>query len=80
MSHHTLDARRLLCPMPVIKVQNAVRKLNRDDTLDVICTDPGTKQDIPSWCRIYGHDILSIEDRPDDILIKIIVGEKKARP
>lgn len=41
MSHFTLDARRLLCPMPVIRTQQRVETLANGDTLDIICTDPG---------------------------------------
>lgn len=79
MSHLELDARRLLCPMPVIKVQNAVRKLNLGDTIEVICTDPGTMQDIPSWCRLYGHDVTQATEKDGEFIFDITVGEKKAR-
>ena len=46
---HQIDARRLLCPLPVIRTQNAVRKLQKGDELLVIATDPGVMQDIPAW-------------------------------
>lgn len=55
MSHYELDARRLLCPMPVIKTQNLVKTLNHGDTITVIATDPGALHDLPAWCRINGH-------------------------
>ena len=70
-----LDARRLLCPMPVIRVQDAVAGMTPGDRLTVYCTDPGTRSDIPAWSRINGHRLLSIEDRDDDIVIVIEVGE-----
>ncbi|WP_119327664.1 sulfurtransferase TusA family protein [Cysteiniphilum halobium] len=53
-----LDLRRLLCPMPVIKTQNALKKMGKGEHLKVICTDPGVKHDIPAWCKINGYDIL----------------------
>lgn len=73
MSEHTLDTSRLLCPMPVIRTQNKVNELQSGDTLVVTCTDPGVINDIPAWCRINGHEILSAEQNQDDIIIKIKV-------
>jgi len=74
MAAYTLDARRLLCPMPVIRAQNRIKKLAQGDTLEVICTDPGAKNDVPTWCRINGHEVISIETQDDEIIIKIAVG------
>jgi len=73
MSEHTLDARRLLCPMPVIRTQNKVNDCQPGDTLTVTCTDPGVKNDIPAWCRINGHQVIDITENEDDIIIKIEV-------
>lgn len=73
---HTLDARRLLCPMPVIKTQNSIKTLKPGDILQVTATDPGVKQDIPSWCRINGHQVLAIKEDNLEIHISIQVGER----
>jgi TusA-related sulfurtransferase len=68
----TLDARRLLCPMPVIRLQDAVEELQPGESLQIIATDPGVKNDIPAWCRINGHKIESIEELAnDEILITV---------
>ena len=37
----TLDARGLLCPMPVIKAQDRIADLRPGTLLDVLVTDPG---------------------------------------
>ncbi|MDX1513855.1 MAG: sulfurtransferase TusA family protein [Gammaproteobacteria bacterium] len=74
---HTLDARRLLCPMPVIRLQDFVSRLPGGDVVDVYCTDPGTRSDIPAWCRINGHELLAIEERQDEIIISVRVGERE---
>lgn len=70
-----LDARRLLCPMPVIRAQDKIKTLNPGDVLQIICTDPGVTHDIPAWCRVHGHEILTIEQQDHEITIKIRVGE-----
>ena len=72
--HHELDARRLLCPMPVIRTQHRIKQLAPGDTLAVTCTDPGVKQDIPAWCRINGHTVLGIREADDEIIVEIEVG------
>jgi len=74
MSEHELDARRMLCPMPVIKTQNKVKELALGDILNVICTDPGALSDIPAWARINGHTILGHQDNDDEITITVQVG------
>lgn len=74
MSQHYLDARRLICPMPVIKTQDTIKSLTAGDTLKVVCTDPGSEHDIPAWCRIHGHKVISIDHSQDDISITIEVN------
>jgi len=75
MSMHQLDARRLLCPMPVIRTQNMIKTLNPGDILEVTCTDPGVIQDIPAWCRINGHIFLGYENVDDEIILKVEVAQ-----
>ena len=74
MNTFQLNAKRLLCPMPVIKTQNKIKALNQGDLLEVLATDPGVKQDIPAWCRINGHKVKTIKERNGLIEIIIEVG------
>ena len=73
MSEHHLDARRLLCPMPVIRTQDKIKTLNAGDVLVVTCTDPGVLSDIPAWCRIHGHKILDTETIDREMVVTIEV-------
>lgn len=73
MSHHRLDARRLLCPLPVIRTQNRVVDLAPGDILEVLCTDPGAAKDIPAWCRVHGHQLLGIEQRSGELAVTLRV-------
>ena len=65
----------MLCPMPVIRSQDRIQQLQPGDTLAVTCTDPGAKHDIPAWCRVNGHEVVSIEEQQDEIVITIRVGD-----
>lgn len=74
MSEYRLDARRLLCPMPVIRTQDKVNELAQGDRLTVVCTDPGALNDVPAWCRINGHKVLETRQDNDEVIIVIEVG------
>jgi tRNA 2-thiouridine synthesizing protein A len=74
MSEFQLDARRMLCPMPVIKTQNKIKELTTGDILHVTCTDPGALNDIPAWARINGHEFLGHEEQDDELVLTIKVG------
>ncbi len=70
-----LDARRLLCPMPVIRVQDKVKVLPIGTELEAVCTDPGALIDIPAWCRINGHQVLETRSEADEHYVVISVGK-----
>lgn len=72
----TVDARRLLCPMPVIRVQQAVAKLPAGTHVTAICTDPGALHDIPAWARIHGHSVVATHSEGREHTITICTGQR----
>ena len=74
MNTHRLDATRILCPLPVIRTQDFVASLPAGDRVEITCTDPGAKLDIPAWCRINGHKVIEISESDASIIITIEVG------
>lgn len=74
MTRDVLNARRLLCPLPVIRTQDKVKQLQPGDQLEVVCTDPGVMQDIPAWCRINGHKVLETKNEAHDYIVVLEVG------
>ena len=74
MSSVTVDARNLLCPMPVIRTQDTAVDCQPGDYIQVLCTDPGVVYDIPAWCRVHGHEVCEITRRDNEIIIDIRVG------
>jgi len=69
----TLDARGLLCPMPVIKAQDRIAGLCPGTVLEVLATDQGALADVPAWCRMHGHRILETASEGLEIRIRIQV-------
>jgi TusA-related sulfurtransferase len=70
-----VDARNLLCPMPVIRVQDRVAGLAAGTLVEAVCTDPGALIDIPSWCRINGHRVLETRSEDNLHIVLLRVGE-----
>ena len=73
MAELTLDARRLLCPLPVIRTQDRVAELQAGDALEVACTDPGALLDIPAWCRIHGHTVVDTRSEGREHFVRVRV-------
>lgn len=71
MSHRVLDARYLLCPLPVIRTQDAAETCAPGDTLEVRATDPGALHDISAWCRVHGHVVLSASHEADEVRVLV---------
>ncbi len=74
MKRVEVDCRRMLCPMPVIKVQNEAAKMVPGEEIEAICTDPGALNDIPSWSRINGHEVLETRTEGNEYIIVVRVG------
>jgi len=61
----TLDTSGLLCPLPVYKAGMALGKLEDGQVLRLICTDPGSLEDIPAMARQRGDNLVASEERGD---------------
>ena len=53
-----LDTSGLCCPMPIVHTNKAIRSIESGELLEIVATDPGTENDIPSWCERTGHQLL----------------------
>ncbi len=58
-----VDAKGMLCPMPVISVKKAIKDLQRDQILAVSATDKGACWDIPAWAEQTGHTLLNSSEK-----------------
>jgi len=57
-----LDAKGMSCPLPILKTKKAVEAMAKDEVLKVETTDPGSKNDMASWAKRTGNEILKIEE------------------
>ncbi len=77
MNRVVLDARGLLCPMPVIRAQDMVQGLEPGAMLETVGTDPGILNDIPAWCRVNGHRVMETFSEGDEYTVVVEVGESR---
>lgn len=75
MNRVVLDARGLLCPLPVLRVQDRVRELKRGTVVQAVGTDPGILNDIPAWCRVNGHRVIETSTDGEEYAVVLEVGE-----
>jgi tRNA 2-thiouridine synthesizing protein A len=68
---HTLDARGLNCPLPILKTRKAIAALTQGDILEVTATDPGSVKDLDSFCSQTGHEMLSSEELENAFIFRI---------
>ena len=55
---HTIDARGLSCPMPIVKTAQACRVVPAGSVVELLATDPGSTKDVSAWCRATGNELL----------------------
>ena len=60
-----LDCKGLSCPMPILKLAMAFKKLEVGKVIEMYGTDPGSKDDVPAWCTKTGHTLLEIVEAED---------------
>ncbi len=58
MADHTLDAKGLNCPLPILKAKKALGAMLAGETLEVQCTDAGSVADFAAFCRTTGNPLL----------------------
>ena len=63
-----VDARELLCPLPVIELARAARDAGPGATLTVLVTDAAARHDVPAWARLRGHAFVGISELPGGAL------------
>ena len=68
-----LDARGLICPLPVIRTQQCIESLDEGALVDVLATDPGTLHDVPAWCRVHGHEVVEMHRDGREIRVRVRV-------
>jgi tRNA 2-thiouridine synthesizing protein A len=57
----TLDLKGLVCPIPIVKISQAVKQIQVGQMIEAFATDPGVLADIPAWCKTSGNELVKME-------------------
>ena len=60
-----IDARHLLCPLPVLRLRKALAALPPGATVALVTTDPAAVLDVPHFCAEAGHELVASDPLPD---------------
>lgn len=60
MSHDVeLDARKLACPLPILRAKKSLSTMSSGQVLKVVATDKGAPRDFADFCGKTGNELLS---------------------
>ncbi|MEO0185892.1 MAG: sulfurtransferase TusA family protein [candidate division WOR-3 bacterium] len=62
-----LDARGLSCPMPIVKLSQAMKEMKIGEIIEVLASDPSFVPDVEAWCRKTEQKLIEIQENPDVI-------------
>jgi tRNA 2-thiouridine synthesizing protein A len=72
-----LDLKGLKCPLPALRLRKALKSMAPGDDVEVLCTDPLARIDIPNLLRETGDELEGIETEGEVLLFRV---RKNPRP
>jgi tRNA 2-thiouridine synthesizing protein A len=76
MAEHTLDAKGLNCPLPILKARKALKDVPPGEILEVLSTDPGSVADFQAFCRQTGNELM--ESTTDESVYRFLIKRSAA--
>lgn len=62
-----LDARGLVCPLPILRTKKALSKMAHGQVLKIVATDPGAVIDFKVFADQTGNELLSLSEATEEI-------------
>ena len=69
-----LDCLGKMCPMPIVKLNLAVRKLNSGELAFIKADDLAFRKDVEAWAKAAGHKI--VEFRESGEILSAVIQKK----
>lgn len=66
-----LDARGLRCPMPLLKLKQALHAMAPGEVIEVQTTDAGSVRDFQAFLRQGGHALLAMREDGTEFFFRI---------
>ena len=62
-----LDARRLNCPLPILRAKKALNEMQPGQVLKIVATDPGSVLDFQGWIKTStSYELVKQEEGQDE--------------
>ena len=71
-----LDAKGLICPLPVLRARKAIKSLAVGEILEIHATDPAARLDVPHFCDATGNELLEMRIEGEVLIFRIRKADK----
>ncbi|MGQ0722300.1 MAG: sulfurtransferase TusA family protein [Candidatus Eiseniibacteriota bacterium] len=69
-----VDARGLLCPLPVIRLEERMRTIPPGGRVLLVADDPAAEEDVRLWCRGHRHEVVDVARKGREARIRVRRG------
>lgn len=66
-----LDARGLVCPLPLLKAKQSLNKMQSGECLRVLATDQGSVRDFRAFADLSGHELIE-QSQQQDVYVHVL--------
>ncbi len=66
-----LDAKGLVCPLPVLRARKVIKTLTPGDILEIHATDPAARLDVPHFCDATGNELIETRTEGEVLIFRI---------
>ncbi|HZW86449.1 MAG TPA: sulfurtransferase TusA family protein [Gallionella sp.] len=66
-----LDARRLACPLPILRAKKSLSAMSSGQLLRIVATDKESPKDFEVFCRQTGNELVSSTDKDGEFIFLI---------
>ncbi len=69
-----LDVKGLNCPLPILRIKQAISRMESGELLKIIGTEPGTEREIKILCQQGSHEYLDYQETDTEFTYLIRKG------
>jgi len=69
-----LDLKGLNCPLPILRIKQAISRMESGEILKIVGTEPGTERELKIFCKQGGHDLLDYQEIDNEFIYMVQIG------
>lgn len=63
-----LDLKGLNCPLPILRIKQALTRMDSGEVVRVVGTEPGTEREVEILCKQGGHQLLEFKEEDKEFI------------